>query len=43
VTSFFGIGERFSRKGQDGSARIFLGFRRKHLFIRTCIDTAPCF
>jgi len=29
---------RFSRKRQDGSApKFFSGFRRKHLFITTCI------
>jgi len=30
---------RFSRKRQDGFApNFFLGFRRKHLFITTCIE-----
>jgi len=30
---------RFSRKQQDGSAPdFFSGFRRKHLFITTCIE-----
>jgi len=31
---------RFYRKRQDGSAPIFFfsGFRRKHLFITTCIE-----
>jgi len=42
VTSFFGIkGEflRFSRKRQDGSVpNFFSGCRRKHLFIKTCIE-----
>jgi len=43
VMSFFGIKGaflRFSRKRQDGwiCANLFLGFRRKHLFIITCIE-----
>jgi len=30
---------RFSRKRQDGSeTKIFSGFKRKHLFITTCIE-----
>jgi len=30
---------RFSQKGQDGSVpKLFSGFRRKYLFITTCIE-----
>jgi len=29
---------RFSRKPQDGFASVFLGFRRRHLFVATCIE-----
>jgi len=39
VTSFFGIGLRFSRKQQDESApKCFSQCRKKHLFITTCIE-----
>jgi len=40
MTSFFEIKVffRFSRKRQDGSAPSFLKFKRKHLFITTCIE-----
>jgi len=43
MTLFFGINGafilRFSGKRQDETAPIFLsGFRRKHLFITTCIE-----
>jgi len=40
--SFFGIKGvflRFSQKRQDGSVpKFFSGFRRKHLFIITCVE-----
>jgi len=39
VTLFFGIKVAFFRKRQDRSVPIFFsGFRRKHLFITTCIE-----
>jgi len=42
VTSFFEIRDaflRFSQKRHDGSApNYFSGFKRKHLFITTCIE-----
>jgi len=39
VTSFFGIKVCVFRKLQDESApNFYSGFRRKHLFITTCIE-----